>query len=119
MKKLAALTALAVVATPAMARDVYVRGYVRSDGTYVAPHMQTAPDSSVYNNWSTRPNVNPYTGREGTRNPVPNPYVYHAPRTVMPTYPTYQTHPTYPNYRPTYPNYQTYGSSYGNDSTGN
>ena len=47
--------------------DVNVRGYTRSDGTYVAPHMRSRPDGSFWNNWSTRGNVNPYTGKPGTR----------------------------------------------------
>lgn len=45
--------------------NVAVRGYVRKDGTYVAPHMRSAPDASFQNNWSTSGNVNPYTGEEG------------------------------------------------------
>jgi len=44
-----------------------VRGYVRKDGTYVAPHRQSNPDKSFNNNWSTNPNINPYTGERGTR----------------------------------------------------
>jgi len=47
--------------------DVSVRGYYRSNGTYVQPHYRSNPDGNVYNNWSTYPNVNPYTGRTGTR----------------------------------------------------
>jgi hypothetical protein len=50
---------------------VAVRGYVKSNGTYVAPHYRSAPDSSVSNNWSTVGNVNPYTGEAGTKNPTP------------------------------------------------
>jgi hypothetical protein len=44
-----------------------VRGYVRNDGTYVAPHRQSNPDKSFNNNWSTNPNTNPDTGKPGTR----------------------------------------------------
>jgi hypothetical protein len=44
----------------------YTRGYSRSNGTYVQPHWQTNPDGNIYNNWSTYPNVNPFTGRQGT-----------------------------------------------------
>jgi hypothetical protein len=44
-----------------------VRGYSRKDGTYVAPHRQSNPDKSFNNNWSTNPNTNPYTGKQGTR----------------------------------------------------
>lgn len=54
---------------PVVAGDVYVRGHVRRDGTYVAPHWRSAPDGNPYNNWSTYPNVNPYTGQQGTRRP--------------------------------------------------
>lgn len=50
-------------------RTVYVSPTVRTDGTYVAPHFRTAPDRSFNNNWSTYPNVNPYTGKVGTRSP--------------------------------------------------
>ena len=47
--------------------DVYVRGYYRSNGTYVQPHYRSNPDGNFYNNWSTYPNVNPYTGETGTK----------------------------------------------------
>ena len=30
-------------------------------------HYRTAPDTSLYNNWSIYPNVTPYTGQPGTR----------------------------------------------------
>ena len=60
---------LALLLVPAWAGDVYVRGYTKSDGTYVAPHFRSAPDSSYNNNWSTSPNVNPYTGEQGRRTP--------------------------------------------------
>ena len=38
---------------------VYVRGYYRSNGTYVKPHYRTAPDSNPYNNYSFPGNYNP------------------------------------------------------------
>lgn len=74
MKKLLlALLALIVLAFPTLVEakggSVRVRGYYRSNGTYVAPHYRSTPDSSVWNNWSTVGNVNPYTGKEGTKNP--------------------------------------------------
>lgn len=47
----------------------YVRGYVRSDGKFVQPHRRTNPDRSFWNNWSSKGNVNPYTGRLGTKRP--------------------------------------------------
>ena len=79
--------------------DTYVRGYYRSNGTYVRPHYRSTRDGNFYNNWSTYPNVNPYTGRVGTR-----------------TYPSYRRS-TYSSYgRSSYPSYRrsTYSSSYLN-----
>ena len=49
--------------------DTYVNGYYRNNGTYVAPHYRSSPDSSFNNNWSVQGNVNPYTGQSGTRAP--------------------------------------------------
>jgi hypothetical protein len=46
---------------------VFVGGYVRQNGTYVQPYVRTAPDGIRENNWSTWGNVNPYTGKVGTR----------------------------------------------------
>lgn len=62
---------LSVLATAALAQ-VHVDGHFRRDGTYVPPHYRSAPDSNPYNNWSTRGNVNPYTGQYGTRDPYPS-----------------------------------------------
>jgi opacity protein-like surface antigen len=47
----------------------YVKGYVRSNGTYVAPHYRSSRDSSTLNNWSTRGNINPYQGLRGMPHP--------------------------------------------------
>ncbi|WP_223144609.1 hypothetical protein [Deferribacter autotrophicus] len=52
--------------------DVYVNGYYRSNGTYVSPHYRSNPDGNVWNNWSTRGNINPYTGQRGYKNPYPS-----------------------------------------------
>lgn len=47
--------------------STYVRGYTKSNGTYVQPHYRSAPDNTKLNNWSTQGNVNPYTGKSGTQ----------------------------------------------------
>ncbi len=46
-----------------------VRGYTKKSGTYVAPHRKTNPDRSKLNNWSTKENYNPYTGKKGLKDP--------------------------------------------------
>ena len=44
-----------------------VLAHVTRSGKYVSPHRATNRDSSKRNNWSTRGNVNPYTGKPGTK----------------------------------------------------
>ena len=46
---------------------VHVHGYFRKNGTYVAPHYRSHPDGNFWNNWSTRGNINPFTGKLGTK----------------------------------------------------
>jgi hypothetical protein len=65
----AALFGVTMFATPASA-DTYVNGYFKNDGTYVQPHYRTNPDSNSYNNYSAQGNTNPYTGRQGTADPL-------------------------------------------------
>jgi hypothetical protein len=76
----AVVCAVALVSLQQAIADVYVRGYYRSNGTYVQPHYRSNPDGNPYNNWSTYPNVNPYTGTMGTKHiqlqtVIINPYV--------------------------------------------
>jgi hypothetical protein len=52
--------------------DTHVNGYTRKDGTYVQPHYRSDANNSVYDNYSTKGNANPYTGKEGTVNPYNN-----------------------------------------------
>lgn len=54
----------------ASAGDVYVKGYFKKDGTYVAPHFRSRPDGNPYNNWSYPGNVNPHTGKVADGNPT-------------------------------------------------
>lgn len=68
-KTLTAVVLAFGLATTAIAEDVYVNGYFRNDGTYVRPHYRTAPNNSVWDNYSTKGNLNPYTGQWGTKDP--------------------------------------------------
>lgn len=45
--------------------QVKVRGYYRKDGTYVKPHYRSNPNNTINDNWSTKGNINPYTGKKG------------------------------------------------------
>ena len=46
-----------------------VKGYTKKNGTYVAPHNKTTPDKSKHNNYGSKGNVNPYTGKQGIKDP--------------------------------------------------
>jgi len=63
------LAMLALSSISAFAGDHYRQGYVRKDGTYVAPSYQTNPNDTKLDNYSSKGNVNPYTGKEGTVDP--------------------------------------------------
>jgi len=56
--------------------DVYVKGYTRSDGVYVKPHYRSAPNGTNRDNFSTKGNVNPYTGKKGYVEPDKKTYNY-------------------------------------------
>lgn len=45
----------------------FTHGYTRSNGSYVQPHYSTSPNKNRSDNWSTKGNVNPYTGKPGTK----------------------------------------------------
>lgn len=40
-----------LISAQAFARDVHVNGYSRKDGTYVRPHIRSAPDGIRSNNY--------------------------------------------------------------------
>lgn len=72
----------------------YVNGYTRSNGTYVQGHYRTLPNETRNDNWSTKGNVNPFTGVAGTK---PGDY--------------------YPTYRNSYPSTASTPSTYNPSSS--
>lgn len=48
----------------------HVNGYIKKDGTYVAPHQRSDPNRTQRDNYSSKPNVNPYNGKKGTKEPT-------------------------------------------------
>lgn len=45
----------------------HVSGYTKKNGDYVAPHERSAPNRTQKDNYSTKGNTNPYTGKSGTK----------------------------------------------------
>jgi hypothetical protein len=66
MRFLIATIMVAALASSAMAQRT-VRGYVKKNGAYVQQHHRTSPDHTQRNNYSAKGNVNPYTGKPGTK----------------------------------------------------
>jgi hypothetical protein len=53
--------------TGSKGQSTQVRGYLKKDGKYVAPSRRSTPDHNFRNNWSTKGNTNPTTGKQGTQ----------------------------------------------------
>ena len=47
--------------------DVQVHGYKRKRGTSVRSYWRTGRNSTKADNYSTKGNINPYTGKQGTK----------------------------------------------------
>ena len=53
----------------AEAKTVYVKSYYKpSTGTFVSPSYRTSPNSTKLDNYSTKGNYNPYSGKSGKVN---------------------------------------------------
>ena len=59
------LIAFVLTLSTTVIADIHVRGYYKQNGTYVAPHYRSSPNSTTTDNFSTKGNINPYTGQEG------------------------------------------------------
>jgi hypothetical protein len=86
------LSGLLITTSSTAYANVHVNGYFRKDGTYVQPHYRSNPDGNFYNNWSTKGNINPYTGEEGTKTHPE--YNYGGGNYSVPDYNTDQSYDT-------------------------
>lgn len=69
MKLIAAIIIL--IGSSVFAKSVAVKPYIKSDGKFVSASHRTAKNKTKLDNYSTKGNVNPYTGKRGTKNPKP------------------------------------------------
>ncbi len=68
MKKVILVIAIIVSCFTTFAQGHHkVKGYFKSNGTFVQSHHRTNANYKVSDNWSTKPNVNPYTGKTGAK----------------------------------------------------
>lgn len=64
---LLALASASLLVSGTASADKYVKGHVKKDGTYVQGHYKTDPNGTKNDNYSTKGNKNPYTGKKGTK----------------------------------------------------
>jgi hypothetical protein len=74
MKKLLAtlllITTIGLIFPNITEAAVRVKGYIKPrSGKYVMPYYKTSPNKTKFDNWSTKGNTNPFTGKKGTVNP--------------------------------------------------
>jgi hypothetical protein len=48
-------------------KTVYVKSYTKKNGTHVTAHKRSSPNKTKSDNWSSKGNTNPYTGKRGTK----------------------------------------------------
>lgn len=68
LKKVMAIAIIVIMSfslVTSVSARTHVHGYTKKNGTYVAPHYRSDRDSSFSNNWSTKGNHNPITGKRG------------------------------------------------------
>jgi len=91
--------------------SVYVRPYVTKNGTYVEGYYRTYPNSTRLDNWSTKGNVNSFTGQSGTKDPYSSlykPYTSYKPYKDSP-YEPYKPYKPYTSEKP-YKSYNSYSA---------
>ncbi len=69
MKIISALLLSTSFAVAQTAPPVHVRATTTKNGEYRQEHERTAPNKTDRDNYSTKGNTNPYTGKAGTKNP--------------------------------------------------
>jgi len=61
------ITSIILLASPALAaKTVTVKPYITKQGVYKPPSYRTAPNATKIDNFSSKGNINPYTGKTGT-----------------------------------------------------
>ena len=69
MKKIFLIIVIALLSVPISFAQTWVDGYYKKDGTYVPGHFKSNSNSTTFDNYSTKGNVNPFTGEKGYKEP--------------------------------------------------
>lgn len=61
------LSSVGPATTGGSSKITHVQGYTKHNGVHVDGYDRTGKDGSKANNWSTKGNINPETGKPGTK----------------------------------------------------
>jgi len=61
------LSSVGSTGTGTSSKITHVKGYTKRDGTRVKSYDRTSKDDTKADNWSAKGNINPETGKIGTR----------------------------------------------------
>jgi hypothetical protein len=93
MKKIGSLFVIALIFSVlnslSAQNTIYVQGHTKKNGTYVQPYYKTSPNATKLDNFSTKPNLNPYTGKTGTI-VVPESNLFSQPNISVPNSSSYE-----------------------------
>src|SRR4051794_14627936 len=98
-KALLAAASLLALSASAIAQSHYVAPHVMKNGTFVQGYYQSNANDTRLDNYSSKGNVNPYTGQVGTVDPFAPKPIYQAPPAYQPA-PLYTPAPVYTPYKP-------------------
>lgn len=69
MKNLTFIIVLFFFSIPIVFAQTWVDGYYKKDGTYVPGHFRSNSNSTTFDNYSTKGNINPFTNEKGYKDP--------------------------------------------------
>jgi hypothetical protein len=72
MRKIIFLMIALLFANESITASTRVRSYTKKNGKHVNSYHRSEADGTDLNNYSTKGNVNPYTGKRGTKSPKGN-----------------------------------------------
>lgn len=68
MHKIILATVVLVMVTGAASAQIYQRPHIDKNGRYSEGGYRAKPNGTQFDNYSTKGNVNPYSGKKGSRN---------------------------------------------------
>ncbi len=69
MRHIAIIATALLIVSPANAKTVSVKPHITKGGVYKSQSYRTSPNTTKIDNYSSKPNSNPFTGKNGKIDP--------------------------------------------------